>query len=47
MPVEAKQPVLILGGFLITQEAYQPMATTLKSSQVLRSRLFRCLALIG
>jgi len=30
MPVEAKQPVLILGGFLITQEAYQPMATTLQ-----------------
>ena len=30
MSVEAKQPVLILGGFLITQEAYQPMATTLQ-----------------
>ena len=39
MPVEAKQPVLILGGFLITQETYQPMATTLVDSQVLRSRV--------
>ena len=32
--VDPHQPVVILGGFLITEEAYQPMAEALRLSGV-------------
>lgn len=31
-PVDPHQPVVILGGFLITEEAYQPMAEAIRKS---------------
>jgi len=33
-PVDPHQPVVILGGFLITEEAYQPMADAIRQSGV-------------
>ena len=42
--VDPQQPVLILGGFLITEEAYQPMADWLMEQgvmQVLAAQLVR------
>ena len=38
-PIEPNQPVVILGGFLITAEAYQPMADWLKAQGVVDAQV--------
>ena len=37
--VDPKQPVLVLGGFLITEEAYAPMTAWLKQQGVLDAQV--------